>query len=66
MEDGVKTHPGEIEKIRSFPSPNNTKIVRSFLGLASYYRRYVHQFAKIAYPVTAILSKQASTKKQFV
>ena len=65
-EDGVKTHPDKIEKIRSFPTPNNTKTVRSFLGLASYYRRYVHQFAKIAYPLTAMLCKQASKKKQFV
>ena len=61
-ENGVRTHPDKIEKIKFFPTPSNTKAVCSFLGLA-YYRRYVHQFAKIAHPLTQLLLKDASKNR---
>ena len=62
-ENGVRTHPDKIEKIKFFSTPSNIKAVRSFLGLASYYRRYVHQFAKIAHPLTQLLRKDASKNR---
>ena len=63
--EGVATHPEKIEKVKAFPTPTNTKTVRTFLGLASYYRKYVHQFAKIAHPLTQLLRKENLAKKQF-
>ena len=63
--DGIATHPEKIEKVKAFPTPTNAKTVRAFLGLASYYRKYVHQFAKIAHPLTQLLCKENLAKKRF-
>ena len=40
-EDGVSTDPAKLESIRTWPTRTNTTDVRSFLGLASYYRGYI-------------------------
>ena len=56
-EDGVSTDPAKLESIRTWPTPTNTTDVRSFLGLASYYRRYIKGFANIARPLHALTQK---------
>ena len=45
--DGVKTDPEKIEKVKLFPRPHNIKILSSFLGLASYYRKFLLTFPKL-------------------
>ncbi|KAJ8405655.1 hypothetical protein AAFF_G00316350 [Aldrovandia affinis] len=49
--DGVATNPVKIAAVRNWPPPTNISNLRSFLGLASYYRRYVQDFAIIARPL---------------
>lgn len=49
--DGVRCDPANIEKIRNFPLPQSRKDVRCFLGLTSYYRRFIEKYSFIAKPL---------------
>ena len=55
----VTPDPDKICKVRDFPVPTDVSNVRQFLGLASYYRRFVKQFATIADPLHRLLKKDA-------
>jgi hypothetical protein len=54
---GVMPDPKKIERLQGMKSPSNIKEVRSFLGLAGYYRRFVHKFAEITSPIAELLHK---------
>ena len=54
---GISVDPGKIERVKNWPTPSGVDQLRSFLGLASYYRRYVKDFAKIASPLHALIGK---------
>ena len=60
--DGICCDPEKIEKVRSWPTPKNVDEIRSFLGLASYYRRFIRNFAEIASPLNAMLGKDVPFK----
>ena len=49
--------PSKIEVILEWKPPRNVKEVRSFLGLASYYRRFVKGFSMTAAPMMRLLQK---------
>lgn len=49
--EGVATDPSKTESVMNWPTPKNVKHVRAFLGLCSYYRRYVRKFSEIARPL---------------
>ena len=46
--DGIQVDSRKIEAVIDWPRPTAVTEVRSFLGLASYYRRFVKDFSKIA------------------
>ena len=55
--NGISADPDKLEVVNSFPVPSNVKDVRSFLGLCNYYRRFVHDFARIASPINQLTRK---------
>ena len=55
--EGISTDPAKTEAIKTWPEPKNVKEVRSFLGLCSYYRRFVKGFADIAKPLHQLTEK---------
>lgn len=56
--DGMKANPKKIEVIKNYPRPMNVRQIQSFLGLCSYFRRYVRDFSKISRPMTFLLKKE--------
>ena len=54
---GMSPMDEKIRAVREWERPADVKDVRSFLGFANYYRRYVHKFAEIAAPLTQLTKK---------
>jgi hypothetical protein len=54
---GVKPDERKVAAIMGFPTPNSQKDIKSFLGLAGYYRRFIDNFSAIARPLTELLKK---------
>ena len=55
--DGIRVDPAKIEAVLNWTPPRNVTEVRSFLGLASYYWRFVQGFSVIASSLTRLLRK---------
>jgi hypothetical protein len=57
-EEGIVVDPEKVESIREWSVPRNVAEVRSFMGLAGYYKRFIAGFSKIAHPITSLQRKE--------
>ena len=55
--DGIEADPSKVSAIRNTPTPTNTAQVRSFIGAASFYRRFVPNFSQKVNPLNKLLGK---------
>ena len=55
--DGIVVDPKKVSDVTNWKPPKNMGEIRSFLGLAGYYQRFIQNFSKIAKPMTKLLKK---------
>jgi hypothetical protein len=59
---GIAIDPSKVQEVLDWKSRKSVTQIRSFLGLAGYYRRFIPSFFKIAKPMTQLLEKEAKFK----
>ena len=55
--DGIKANPKKVAAIKEYARPINIKGLQRFLGMCNFYRKFVHNYSKIAKPLTLLLKK---------
>ena len=61
--EDIATYPNKITDVTNWPTPSTLKELRSFLGFASYYRRYVSRFTQIASPLPQLVTSMCQDVK---
>ena len=54
---GVSVYPSKVEAVMSWEMPKSVFEIRSFLGLAGYYKRFIEDFSRLAVPMTRLTRK---------
>jgi hypothetical protein len=56
--DGISLDPSKVQEVMEWKPPKSVHQIRSFLGLAGYYRRFILDFSGIGKPMTELLNKR--------
>jgi hypothetical protein len=56
-QDGISVDPSKVQEVMDWKLPKSAHQIRSFLGLAGYYRRFIPDFSRITKPMTELLKK---------
>ena len=56
---GIRTDPEKVSAVSQWPAPQSVKQIRQFLGMASWYRRFIKSFSTISAPLTRLTKKNA-------
>jgi hypothetical protein len=59
-ERGIEVDKAKVETVEQLPPPTDVKSLRSFLGHAGFYRRFIKDFSKITKPLTHLLQKDVA------
>ncbi|CAN6557462.1 unnamed protein product [Malus baccata var. baccata] len=59
-EEGIEVDKSKVDLVRHLPSPTSVREVRSFLGHAGFYRRFIKDFSKISQPLCRLLQKEVA------
>lgn len=57
--DGIQPAELKLQAVSKFPTPSNVHEIRQFIGLCSYFRKYIHNFATLARPLTDLTKKNS-------
>jgi hypothetical protein len=60
--EGLVVDPRKVTAILDWNAPKDVRGIKSFIGMAGYYRRFIEGFSKIARPMTALLAKKIEFK----
>jgi hypothetical protein len=60
FERGIEVYKAKVETVEQLPPPMDVKSLRSFLGHAGFYRRFIKDFSKISKPLTYLLQKDVT------
>ena len=60
--DGVRLDPDKVEKVREWPRPTLVQEVRSFLGLANYFRKFMQGYSRMVSPLTDLTRSNKAWK----
>jgi hypothetical protein len=65
-QDGITVDPEKVQEVMDWKPPTIVRQIRSFLGLAGYYRRFIPDFSRIAKPMTELLKKGVKFERSFL